>query len=215
MEVYGVKPKKFTKAWWEYFWDYYKWHTVGVAFAALLIGITAVQCATRPSYDLQIDFASQFGVLPEYEENIKNLAAQVIQDADGDGEIEPTVLTFDMRDGGMTANAEYAMAINTKFAVEQAYPEAYVFIVSEKYAKVSEENGIMEDSSVWASEIENEGAMVSLAGSAALSQIGIDAAAAELFVGVVGLTDEKKADETECRRYENGVRFARYLLGLE
>lgn len=214
MEVYGVKPEKFTKAWWEYFWDYYKIHVFVVAFAMLLIVVTAVQCATRPSYDLQIDFASQFGVLPEYEENLKNLAAGVIQDADGDEKIEPTVLTFDLRDGGV-AVAEYTMAMNTKFAVEQAYPEAYVFIVSEKYAKVSDDNGIMEDSSVWASEIENEGGMVSLAGSAALSEIGIDAAAAELFVGVVALTEEKKADETECRRYENGVRFARYLLGLE
>lgn len=214
MEVYGVKPKKFTKAWWEYFWDYYKIHVLCVAFAAVLIGVTAVQCATRPSYDLQIDFASQFGVLPEYEQNIADLASKVIADADGDEKVEPYVLTFDLRDGGVVV-AEHSMAMNTKFAIEQAYPEAYVFIVSEKYAKVSEDNGIMEDSSVWAEEIENEGGMVSLAGSAALSEIGIDAGASELFVGVVALTEEKKQDETECRRYENGVRFARYLLGLE
>lgn len=214
MEVYGTKPKRFTKAWWEYFWDYYKLHVFGGIFAAILIGVTAVQCATQPSYDLQIDFASQFGVLPEYEQNIADLASGVILDADGDDKIEPSVLTFDLRDGGVVVS-EHSMAINTKFAIEQAYPTAYVFIVSEKYAKLSEENGIMESSAVWASELGEGKDVVSLAGSQALSKIGIDAEAAELFVGVVALSEENKDDETERRRYENGVRFARYLLGLE
>lgn len=214
MEVYGTKPKMFTKAWWEYFWDYYKMYVFGGIFAVILISITAVQCATQPSYDLQIDFASQFGVLPEYEQNIADLASQVILDADGDNKIEPYVITFDLRDGGVVI-AENSMAMNTKFAIEQAYPTAYVFIVSEKYAKVSEQNGIMESSSVWASELGEGMDVVSLAGSEALSSIGIDAAAGELYVGVVALTEENKDNETERRRYENGVRFARYLLGLE
>ncbi len=214
MEVYGTKPKKFTKAWWEYFWDYYRYYVFGGIFVAILIGVTAVQCATQPSYDLQIDFASQFGILPEYEQNIANLASEVILDADGDEKIEPYVLTFDLRDGGVMV-AEHSMAMNTKFAIEQAYPTAYVFIVSEKYAEVSENNGIMESSDIWASELGEGKDLVSLAGSAALSGIGIDAEAAELYVGVVALSEENKNDETECRRYENGVRFARYLLGLE
>lgn len=214
MEVYGTKPKRFTKAWWEYFWDYYKMYVFGGIFVAILIAVTAVQCATHPSYDLQIDFASQFGVLPEYEQNIADLASQVILDADGDGKIEPYVLTFDLRDGGVVV-AENSMAVNTKFAIEQAYPTAYVFIVSEKYADLSEQNGIMESSSVWASELGEGMDVVSLAGSEALSSIGIDAVAGELYVGVVELSEENKDDETERRRYENGVRFARYLLGLE
>lgn len=214
MEVYGTKPKKFTKAWWEYFWCYYKIHVFAVLFAVLVIGITAVQCATRPSYDLQIDFVSQFGVLPEYESMLTEMAGKVITDADGNGKVEPYVLTLDMRDGDVVVS-EQNQAYNTKFAIEQAYPSAYVFIVSEKYAKVSAENGIMENSDVWASELGAGSDVVSLAGSAALSEIGIDAEAAELYVGVVALSEENADDEVERARYENGVRFARHLLGLE
>ena len=33
-EKYGTVPKKFTSAWWEYFWDYYKWHTIATVFVA-------------------------------------------------------------------------------------------------------------------------------------------------------------------------------------
>lgn len=215
MEVYGTKPKKFTKEWWEYFWEYYKIHVIAVVFAAIVIAITAVQCSTQPSYDLQIDFASQFGVNEGCEEGLTELALRVISDADGDGELEPEVLTFDLRDGGVMTSGEETVAVNTKFAIEQAYPTAYVFIVSEKYAKVSEENGIMENASVWASELGIDAETVSLSGSEALSEIGIDADAGELYIGVVALTDENAEDETECKRYENGVSFARYLLGLE
>ena len=36
MEKYGVKPQRFTKAWFEYVWDYYKIHIIDLVFLGLL-----------------------------------------------------------------------------------------------------------------------------------------------------------------------------------
>ena len=46
-EKYGEVPPKFTKKWWEYFWDYYKWHVIITVVAVLIASVTIVQCATR------------------------------------------------------------------------------------------------------------------------------------------------------------------------
>ena len=45
-EKYGEVPPKFTKKWWEYFWDYYKWHVIITVVAVLIASVTIVQCAT-------------------------------------------------------------------------------------------------------------------------------------------------------------------------
>ena len=50
-EKYGEVPPKFTKKWWEYFWDYYKWHVIITVVAVLIASVTIVQCATRPKYE--------------------------------------------------------------------------------------------------------------------------------------------------------------------
>ena len=56
-EKYGEVPPKFTKKWWEYFWDYYKWHVIITVVAVLIASVTIVQCATRPKYDMNVVYA--------------------------------------------------------------------------------------------------------------------------------------------------------------
>ena len=53
-EVYGVKPKKFTKEWWPYFWLYYKWHTIVIVLAVIAIIYTIVEMSTQTKYDLKM-----------------------------------------------------------------------------------------------------------------------------------------------------------------
>ena len=55
-ERYGVPPKRFTKEWWPHYWMYYKWHTIAGAFAAIMIVTTAVQCATREKFDMNVTY---------------------------------------------------------------------------------------------------------------------------------------------------------------
>lgn len=53
-EFYGEKPKRFSREWWPYFWLYYKWHTIGIAVALLIITTTVVDIINRERYDLEI-----------------------------------------------------------------------------------------------------------------------------------------------------------------
>ena len=86
MEKYGTVPKRFTKLWWEYFWDYYKWHTISVAFVSILILVTAVQCATQVKYDMTITVAGDKYLSEDIQSQLSGELGEVIEDCDENGE---------------------------------------------------------------------------------------------------------------------------------
>ncbi len=209
MEVYGVKPKKFTKAWWEYFWYYYKWHTVCGLVAACLIGTSCVQCATQTKYDLQVDFIAERNLAEENSVAIRSMAEGIVDDVTGNGKNDVFILTLDMSEN---SDPQIMQAMQTKMTLEMGYSEGYTFIMSKKYADIMVENDALERADVWAGE-DVEGYAISLAESRVLNEIGLDTA--DLYVGVVKMKDDKKDDDKECAKYNNGVKFAQYLLGRE
>ncbi|MGN0164483.1 MAG: hypothetical protein ACI4EA_13050 [Candidatus Ornithomonoglobus sp.] len=85
-EHYGVVPKKFTKEWWPYYWMYYKWHTIGVVFALVLIIVTLVQCATSEKYDVIVNYIGETYFEPETAEDLEAALGSLIEDVDGNGE---------------------------------------------------------------------------------------------------------------------------------
>lgn len=209
MEVYGTKPKRFTKEWWGYFWDYYKWHTIGGAFVAFLIITSCVQCITQTKYDLQIDYISEYGILSEHKDALKVLAEENVEDATGNGKNEVFVLSLNMSQAN---DPQMMQAMQTKLMVEMGYSEGYAFIMTKQYADLMTEQGVLEPTSIWAGECANDGSVISLADCTALSQIGIDAAKQDLYIGITKLREKEKEDELEVKRYENGVRFAQCLI---
>ena len=72
MEKYGEVPRRFTKAWWEHFWYYYKWHTFGVIFVAVMIAISCTECAMRDKYDVTITYAGEMVFMPQTVEKIRD-----------------------------------------------------------------------------------------------------------------------------------------------
>ena len=54
MEKYGEIPKRFTKKWWEYFWDYYKIHTIATIAIVVAVASTISQCVNKIDYDLSL-----------------------------------------------------------------------------------------------------------------------------------------------------------------
>lgn len=208
MEVYGVKPKKFTKEWWGYFWYYYKGHTLAAVFASVLIITSLVQCVTQTKHDLQIDFITEYGITTEQEDALEALIAENIEDATGNGVNEAFVLPLSMIEG----DVQMQQALTTKLMIEFGYSEGYAFIMTKKYADIVVEHEIMEKTSEWAGELGNDSQVISLAGCKALSDIGIDAEAQDLYIGVLKLRDENKDDELEIKKYENGKMFAQFLI---
>ena len=209
MEVYGEKPKKFTAKWWEYIWEYYKWHFVCALFIIFTLVTTLHQCATRPSYDLQITAVTEQELVLSQTDGIRDLAEDVIADATENGVNEVYVMPLTLNPDG---DPQIMQVNHTKFMVEMSMPESYVFILSKKFADTVVEGGILESTDVWAGGSADE-YVVSLKGNEKLTALGIDTN--ELYLGVLKLTEDRQKDELECARYENGVLFAKHLLGLE
>lgn len=209
MEVYGEKPQKFTAKWWGYVWDYYKWHIFCVLFIIFALVTTLHQCATRPNYDLKITAVTEQDLVLGQQDAIRTEAENIVTDATGNGINEVYFMPISMND---QRDAQMMQANFAKFTAEVSMPEAYVFILSKKFAEQVAESEIFETADVWAGGNEGE-YLVSLDGNEKLTALGIDTE--ELYLGVVKLFDDKKDDEVEKARYENGVLFARHLLGLE
>lgn len=209
MEVYGEKPQKFTAKWWGYVWEYYKWHGICVLFIIFTLVTTLHQCATRPNYDLKITAVTEQELVLSQTDAITEMAEGIISDATENEVIEAFTMPICMSD---KSDAETIQAGYAKFAAEISMPDAYVFILSKMFVDRFEPVGFLETTDVWANGSKDE-YFVSLKGNEKLTALGIDTE--ELYIGVVQLFDNKKDDETEIMRHENGVLFARYLLGLE
>ena len=206
MEVYGTKPKKFTKEWWSYFWMYYKWHTIAILFAAAIITTSAVQCAQSPKYDLQADFITETFFSDEQKAALEQLMCDNIDDASGNDKKEAFVLNLNMV---QSEDVQMNQAMQTKFFLEQGYSESYVFIGSENYIDWLASAEIFVPASDWAQG--EEGNYASLAGCTALEDIGIDTS--DLYIAVRSMREKDAEKEYQVHQYENGIKFAQFLVG--
>lgn len=206
MEVYGEKPKAFTKKWWENYFYYYKVHTIVAVAVFFVLGYLIYSDATATKYDLKIDYISENGISEEAAGGIAEIAEKNILDATGNGEIDVFVLTLNMQE---TTDIQYAQAMQVKFMTEQAYSESFAFIMSKQYADMMCGNGVFEPISVWSGQDSSEECM-SISGCSALSDIGLPTE--DLYIAVRKLRDEELKDERKLAEYQNGVLFAKFLI---
>lgn len=207
MEVYGEKPKRFTKEWWGYFWDYYKWHTIGTAFALIIIAVTAVQCASRIDYDIIIDYVSESYLAEEDTENLRTLVQDNIDDVNGNGKKQADILVLNMSEN---MDAQMFAAMQTKLMAELSCTDSYLFLMSEKYAATLSQYDMFDNSSEWAGDAAADGNTVCLANSAALGTIGLNSD--KLYVGVRSLRDADKDKPKEQIKHDTALKLAQYLV---
>lgn len=125
-EVYGVKPKKFTKEWWPYFWMYYKWHTITVVVAIALVIMTLYQCATAPKYDLSLTYAGSLVFTEEMTADMNKDMSLWIDDVDENGESSVNFQCFTIT--GLSGNEEFDNAMRMKLDMEFYSDNSYAFI---------------------------------------------------------------------------------------
>ncbi|MDD6483050.1 MAG: hypothetical protein PUF72_00530 [Clostridiales bacterium] len=125
-EKYGTVPKRFTSAWWGYFWDYYKWQTIGIAFAALLVVVTLVQCATREKYDMTVTYAGGLIFDEENTNVMESIFEENSSDVDENGETNVFFLNCVLSD--TPGSEEYTYAMRTKLDLTLQDETAYLFI---------------------------------------------------------------------------------------
>lgn len=132
-EQYGTKPKKFTAAWWEYFWMYYKWHTLITLFIVVMAAYSLYGMLTAEKYDITVTFAGCASFTEESREEIETLLSPYCEDTDENGEKSLLFSTHNTSDAQF--GSEYFSAIVTKLYVEFSDSDTYAFILSKDLAE--------------------------------------------------------------------------------
>lgn len=167
-EKYGTVPPKWTKEWREYFWDYYKWHTIITIGVILCVAVTAVQCATKERYDLTITNSGHIIYSEEDIEHMEEVLSPLADDVDGNG--EKSVFVQQINFMGTPGGEEYDYASQTKLDVELTNECSFLFIFDgSELDNALNRNGASEiymPVSEWAEEMPSEDKLVSKDGAA-------------------------------------------------
>ncbi len=126
-EKYGVVPPKFTKEWWPYFWEYYKVHTIVIAFIIIAVVTTAVQCAGREKYDLNVTYGGKLSFDTELTPKLEEEFEKYIDDVDGNG--EKNVFFQAMTISGLQGYEQYDYALETKLQLEFQMENSFIFLL--------------------------------------------------------------------------------------
>lgn len=151
-EKYGTIPPKFTKAWWEYFWMYYKWHTIITALIIIVIGTTVYQKVTAPKYDITLMYAGADMYSEEAAMKIEDTLSPLCADVDENGE---KALLFEQLNINLAdqSDGEYMMAMLTKLQLSLAEDDVYLYIMDKDIARYNmgddTENAIFAPLSDW------------------------------------------------------------------
>ncbi len=132
-EKYGTAPPRWTKAWWGYFWDYYKWHVIITAAAVLIVAFTIGQCATRAKYDMAVVYAGHMNYSRTETDKLRKIVADNISDIDGNGEI--SVLFQSLVFADSAGAEEYDYAIQTKLDVSFMEDDTFIYLFDEEQAQ--------------------------------------------------------------------------------
>lgn len=132
-EKYGTIPKKFTKEWFEYFWDYYKIHTIVVLLILIAIIATIYQVKTAVKYDMTITYVGEVYLDDETIDKMNSRLTEVIPDIDNNGEknINFNQIVFTENE----ENPQYTQAVITKLQLEFVDDESMLFIFSDEKSR--------------------------------------------------------------------------------
>ncbi len=218
-EKYGTVPDRWTKDWWAYFWDYYKWHTIAIAAVVIAIAATVVQYVTRDKYDMIATYSGYKIYSEEETDRLQSALSQYTEDIDGNG--EKSVFFQGLTFMGTQGAEEYDYAIQSKLDLQFVDDTSYLFLydgkvlemmagrasVSEQYTPVEDwADTEVDDSLLYKSE-DGKAYAVKLDNSALLQQNNVYHD--DLYVLVRQNYSDK---EKNTLAYESAVRIANELI---
>lgn len=219
MEKYGEIPPRFTRAWWGYFWEYYKWYVIGGAFVIMLVAVLLFQCTHRVKYDMTIVYAGHMTYTEEQQAKICEKAKQYVPDIDGNGEVniyfQPLVFS------DKAGHEDYDYAIQTKLDLTFVDDYAYIYLMDEIEAALYMQRDTITDifepveafaldGTVQTQSGEADGIphAASLSYSAFLKDSGIDAANLYLLVR----KNTNPNNEKDIKSHDGAIEFAKALV---
>lgn len=211
MERYGTKPKKFTAEWFDYVWEYYKIHIIVALLLVAAVIYTWVSLATATRYDMELSLSLTSGIDEEAEAGIKGELEKLIEDIDGNGEINIRLINCSVPEN--YADAEYSSAMDSKFYLQLQGGDSYLVLVSGAMAERLESDpaieGLFEEASGWADD-DGEFSCFAYAGeSEVLRRAGV--LTKDVYVGVKNFIGGNN-DEDDAAKRENAMSAAKYIL---
>ena len=93
-EGISVEQNKFLK-WFDNFWYHYKWPTIGIAFALVVLLVCTLQTCTKEKEDITILYAGPYLMNNEQYATVNNIMNNVLpEDYDGNGEKKVVISTY-------------------------------------------------------------------------------------------------------------------------
>lgn len=218
-EVYGEKPRMFTREWWPYFWMYYRVHTIIAVIAIIGIALGIYQKATEVKYDLDIVYRTQSVYIGESEEKqLIDTLLPLMEDATGDDEVNLFINQMNLSPAPEQefANVDIRMKHDAEFVnptyflyiydsaeldmIEVSYDFKEMFMPADLWADVPHSANVRKG---------NDGIVygVSLKDSKIMADCGIDSDDMYVFVR----TDTIGKDNNEIAK-ENAMRLANELI---
>ena len=214
MEKYGTIPPRFTKAWWGYIWEYYKWYFISGGVALILIIITCVQCARNVDYDMTITYIGEAFFPDEQVAAFEQDVAGRIDDATGNGQMDVFFQVLTQQDMEQATDAQFAYAMQVKATMEYQAGESFLFLYSKDqmdYVNNSDSSeGLFMPVSGWNPGDPNQGCFVNLQGNRFFAELGFNTD--DLYMAVRNIRASEEDDEKTVRRYENAVKLAKFVL---
>ena len=222
MEKYGTIPKRFTKDWWAYFWDYYKIHTIATGVVVVLVGTTGYQCATQTKYDLSVSYVGTQVITPEMESALVETLAGMTDETTGNNNKDVFLLQYNLSGGEEAANAEYEYAMSMKLAAEMQAGEADIYIASGSGLDTLKGYGecFMDISAYAGGDVADDMLIkdengrpfaVSLKGNSYFADAGIDSS--DMYIAVRDLFEANKDKKEYAVMHDNSLKVASFILG--
>jgi len=122
------KPEKFTKAWWGYIRDYYKWPIIITLCVIIAIGYYVYEKSTEIDPDIKIAMAGNIVLDPVAEDEFQLALDNMVMDLNGDGETKVFRPMYYIYAGSTQTGADYQLAMSQKLSLELTTQETFLFV---------------------------------------------------------------------------------------
>ncbi len=113
------------------FWDYHKWHVLGVILAIVLVVFSVSECVNRVEPDVNVVLFSYKGMVEEQVEMLIDYMENVCEDVNGDGQIRVGIINCSYNKSNDDKQYEYTV-LNKLQATLAADDEAMLFVTDKE-----------------------------------------------------------------------------------
>lgn len=205
-------PKRFTKEWFGYVWDYYRYFILAGIVIILLAVMTISDVAGREKFDDSINFVSEYVIDTETAEKIEALSGEGSCDLDGNGEVNILISQFNFTEEAKK-DPNIDIALRNKLMATFMTKDEYIYIfdkkMMEEYVNLESTEGLFAPVEKWSENIgEDELFGASLKNSTVFKKAGVNSE--DLYVLVRECYDTD--NEELVKKQKNAIDIANFLL---